>query len=161
MADKIRRFGELWAEERPDAPRPRSVVVGYIFVDKDRDRAREMAHQHIADYFRGTIEHYELNADTLAKVVGYDHYKEMNDNARTDPDAFVHTLTDQMFWGTPEDILEQIADVRGKVDAGTFVGHFTFADLPHAEVETSVQLFAEKVLPVLHSWNVSPLVYAE
>ena len=134
--------------------------MGYIFVDEDRERAKEMAHQYIADYYRGTIDHYELNAEVLGKVAGYESYKGMSDSARTDPEAFVHDFADQMFWGTPDEIIEQIAEVKAKVDAGTFIGHFTYADLPHADVETSIQLFAEQVLPTLHSWSATPLPYA-
>lgn len=160
MAEKVRRFEDTWNTEQPELPRPKPLVVGYTFVDKDRERAKEMAHTHIAEYYRGTIEHYELNAAILGKVAGYESYKGMSDSARNDPEAFVHDFADQMFWGTPEDVLEQIAEVRAKLDAGTFIGHFTYADLPHADAERNVQLFAEKVLPTLKSWDVSPLPVA-
>lgn len=160
MSEKVRRYEEAWAEARPETPRPRPAMVGYLFVDNDRERAKEMAHKHIADYFRTTVEHYELNADALGKVSGYSHYRTMNDRVINDLDGFVLEFADQMFWGTPDEVVEKIDDVRGKLDAGTFIGHFTYADLAHSDAELSTQLFAEKVLPRLHAMNISPLAYA-
>ncbi|MGE4427888.1 MAG: LLM class flavin-dependent oxidoreductase, partial [Solirubrobacteraceae bacterium] len=112
MADKVRRYEELWDAEMPGVARPRPAMVGYIFVDRDSERAKEMALKHISDYFRATFQHYEFTADKLSKVSGYDHYKTMNDRVMNDPETYIQEFASQMFWGTPDEVLEQIDDVR-------------------------------------------------
>lgn len=58
-------------------------------------------------------------------------------------------------WGTPEMCAETILKNADRVGAETYVGVFSYAGMPWAEAERSMQLFAKEVMPVLQAREVT------
>ena len=56
-------------------------------------------------------------------------------------------------WGPPDRILRMLEERRGVVGDFELATSFRFGGIPFAVAEKSMQLFAKKVLPVLHSWQ--------
>ena len=53
--------------------------------------------------------------------------------------------------GTPDDCIQQIAELRSLTGLDHLVCEFSYGGLPHDEAEQNLRLFADKVKPVLHS----------
>ena len=51
--------------------------------------------------------------------------------------------------GTPDDCLQQLAQLRAVTGLDHLVTEFAFGNLPHHHAERSMRLFADRVLPVL------------
>jgi len=151
----LKRFEETWSAERPTDPRPRPLAVAFTYVDKDAKRAADIAGSHIGAYWNSVLDHYEIRQTRFDQVAGYSHYKGMSDAANADADQVVRNFVDQMMWGTPEQVLEKIDWLRATLDISTLICHFSFTGMPYELADRSMRLFAEEVLPVLHSWGVA------
>jgi alkanesulfonate monooxygenase SsuD/methylene tetrahydromethanopterin reductase-like flavin-dependent oxidoreductase (luciferase family) len=51
--------------------------------------------------------------------------------------------------GTPQDCLEEIAELQRLTGTDHLVTEFSFGGIPHAEAERNMRFFADRVLPVL------------
>ncbi len=51
--------------------------------------------------------------------------------------------------GTPDDCLQQLAELRRLTGLDHLVTEFGFGGMPHVEAELNMRLFAERVMPVL------------
>jgi alkanesulfonate monooxygenase SsuD/methylene tetrahydromethanopterin reductase-like flavin-dependent oxidoreductase (luciferase family) len=51
--------------------------------------------------------------------------------------------------GTPDDCLQQIAELQRLTGLDHLVAEFSFGGMPHEESEINMRLFADRVLPVL------------
>ncbi len=51
--------------------------------------------------------------------------------------------------GTPDDCLQQLAELRRLTGLDHLVTEFGFGGMPHEEAERSMRLFADRVVPVL------------
>ena len=51
--------------------------------------------------------------------------------------------------GTPDDCIQQIAELRRLTGMDHLVTEFSFGSMPHHLSENSMRLFADKVMPVL------------
>jgi len=52
-------------------------------------------------------------------------------------------------WGTPQQCLDKILDIRSRVGCDTYVGVFSYAGMPYDDAEASMRLFAHEVMPAL------------
>ena len=137
------------------ADAPPTIVAGWTFCDPDPDRARELAVEYIGGYWKTVLKHYELRGDHLAKTKGYEYYGGMQNMVATHgADAVTDFFLNLQIWGTPEQCYERILDVRARVGAATFVGCFSYANMPAAESERNMRLFAREVLPELKKFEV-------
>jgi alkanesulfonate monooxygenase SsuD/methylene tetrahydromethanopterin reductase-like flavin-dependent oxidoreductase (luciferase family) len=132
---------------------PPTVCAGWTFCDPDPGRAREMAVRWIGGYWNTVLRHYELTSDHLKHTKGYEYYGRMSEIARDKggADALTEFFLGLQIWGTPEQCLAKILDVRSKVGCDTFVGVFSYAGMPYDEAERNVRLFAREVMPALQS----------
>jgi alkanesulfonate monooxygenase SsuD/methylene tetrahydromethanopterin reductase-like flavin-dependent oxidoreductase (luciferase family) len=51
--------------------------------------------------------------------------------------------------GTPQDCLDQIAELQRLTGTDHLVTEFSFGGMPHEEAEVNMRLFADRVMPVL------------
>ena len=63
--------------------------------------------------------------------------------------AFVDINT----WGTPQQILEKIEQRKRKIGDFDLTVQVSYGGLTGAQAESSMRLFAEKVLPEVQSWE--------
>ncbi|MGH9022356.1 MAG: LLM class flavin-dependent oxidoreductase [Acidimicrobiia bacterium] len=131
-----------------EAPPP--VAAGWVFCDRDPGRAREMAHQYIGSYYHSVLRHYELMGEHLTTTKGYEYYGKMGKLlSEHGADAGAAFFTDLHVFGTPEQCVQKIRDIRSIVDNDTFVAVCSYAGMPYSEAERNLRLFAGEVLPQL------------
>jgi alkanesulfonate monooxygenase SsuD/methylene tetrahydromethanopterin reductase-like flavin-dependent oxidoreductase (luciferase family) len=132
---------------------PPTTVAGWTFVDPDADRAREMAVKYIGGYWDTVLRHYELTSDHLSKTKGYEHYGRMSEIARAagGTDALTEFFLSLQVWGTPDQCVEKIHDIRSRLGANTFIGVFSYAGMPPEEAPRNLRCFATDVLPQLNA----------
>jgi alkanesulfonate monooxygenase SsuD/methylene tetrahydromethanopterin reductase-like flavin-dependent oxidoreductase (luciferase family) len=53
--------------------------------------------------------------------------------------------------GTPDDCIQQVAELRRLTGMDHLVTEFSFGSMPHHLAELNMRLFADKVLPVLQN----------
>jgi alkanesulfonate monooxygenase SsuD/methylene tetrahydromethanopterin reductase-like flavin-dependent oxidoreductase (luciferase family) len=137
---------------------PPTVCAGWTFCDPDPDRAREMAVRYIGGYWNTVLRHYELASGHLAQTKGYEYYGRMSEIARDKggADALTEFFLSLQVWGTPEQCIERILDIRRRVGCDTFVGAFSYGGMPYDEAERNLRLFAREVLPVLRDLDEAP-----
>ena len=99
------------------------------------------------------MRHYEFHdADHFREAGGYDYYAKMAEGRkRVGEEKIVELFARTQVWGTPEQCIEKLREIRATTDAAEFVGVFTYGDMPVELAEASMRLFAEEVLPVVHA----------
>lgn len=140
--------------ERHHAEAGPIVNVAFMFCDDDAGRAEEKARRHIVRYFNELVHHYEMNGQHFAGTNGYRSYAQGAEMLRAAGmeaagEAFLQTQN----WGTPQQILDRIEKQRAVLGDIELSFATSYGGLPYAEVEKSMRLFSEKVLPELKSWN--------
>ena len=113
MERELAEYREHYREAHgADAPPP--VLAGWTFCDEDAGRAREMAVRYIGGYWESVMRHYELVGDHLERTVGYEYYARLQEmaQAKGGGDALTEFFLDLQVWGTPEQCVEKILDIR-------------------------------------------------
>src|SRR4051794_22259931 len=133
------------------APGP-PMICDFVYCDRDRGRAEEVAHKHIAAYLASVMEHYELDSDHLKDLRGYESYGSAVDMMKAIGHEKLATMyLDVNVWGTPDDIVDRLrarTEVLGDHDLTCC---FRYAGLPYDMAEASMRLFGEAVLPVIQT----------
>lgn len=137
---------------------PAPLSGGFCFVDESADRAEEMAFRYIGGYYGTVLKHYELAEAPHAGVKGYEFYtniaKYIERHGRSGaPEDFVKLMP----YGTPDQVLEKIEVIKNKIGIGGFFPNFVCAGMSHSEGRRNMNLFAEKVMPELKSWEAPPV----
>ena len=52
--------------------------------------------------------------------------------------------------GTPDDCIQQIAELRALTGTDHLIADFSYGGMPHEQGELNMRLFADRVVPVLH-----------
>ena len=80
----------------------------------------------------------------------------LHDTAITTADFSLATALQNVVWGisqpivgTPDDCLQQIAELRALTGMDHLITEFSFGGMPHEEAELNMRLFADRVMPVL------------
>ncbi len=132
-----------------DAPPP--IVGGWTYCDENADRAAEMAHRYIGEYWLSVVRHYELVGDHLTKMKGYEAYSMVQErvSAPGGVDAMTEFFLGLQVWGTPEQCYERILDIQKRTGAEAYNGVFSYGGMPYDVAEASTRLFASEVMPEL------------
>jgi alkanesulfonate monooxygenase SsuD/methylene tetrahydromethanopterin reductase-like flavin-dependent oxidoreductase (luciferase family) len=129
-----------------EAPAP--IVTSPLFVHEDSDVAQEVGVKWLSAYFRSVVEHYGFD-----KPYGGpgDVYKKMSANiAKHGFEAMGAQYAKLCPCGTPDQVVEAIAEMRANIGIGGFIGQFQYAGMPADVAEANLRLFADKVLPRVH-----------
>jgi hypothetical protein len=145
------RYREIFTETH-HRPAPAGVMAGWVFVDPDGDRAREIGRVYMEDYYRSVVDHYEITGSHFAETKGYEHYATGAAALREhglDPgrEAFAKL----QLAGTPAEVVEQIADLGPRLGIESFLAVASYGTMPPAEAERNLRCFAEHVRPQLQA----------
>ena len=131
-----------------------TIAAGWVFCDSNADRAHEMATRYIGGYWKTALRHYEMAADHFGKAKGYEYYEQMAKSlSALGADASVDYFLNLQVWGTPDQCLEKIDQIRRRVNADHFTGVFSYAGMPFDEAGRNMRLFAAEVMPQLKKLN--------
>ena len=151
-AEDIQRYREI-AQSVGHAPRP-PIILTNISVAEDRTEAHERAVRYLSRKFDSIDAHYHFSDGHLASVKGYESYGPTAKTYAKMKDAtFRQKATD--FYvkiqvvGTPDDCLQQVAELQRLTGLDHLVTEFGFGGMPHHEALLNMRLFADRVMPAL------------
>ena len=131
---------------------PPTITAGWIFVDEDEDRAKELGKKYIGGYYETVLRHYELAGDHLQEKKGYEYYGKMSQALQKHGEqSGVDFFCDLQVYGTPQQCYEKIMDIRSMVGNDTFLAVASYADMPIDEAERNLRLFAKEIKPRLQA----------
>jgi len=98
--------------------------------------------------------HYHFSDGHLATVKGYEFYGKMTKTyTKMRDDAFRQQATEfyvkLQIVGTPDDCLQQLAELQRLTGMDHLVTEFAYGGMPHEESELNMRLFADRVMSVL------------
>lgn len=152
MAPHFETYRTLFEKEQGCAA-PAPVCVDFLSCDESAELAEATARKHMANYYITVMEHYEMASDHFKQMKGYGDYA---DNAALLKDAGMdeaaNGFVDINTWGTPQQILDKMAQRRDQIGDFDLTVQISYGGLTGAQAEKSMRLFAEKVLPELQGW---------
>lgn len=135
--------------------RPSFCVPGPVCIAEDSQEAWDLAYTYAAAGLKEITRHYGHAEGSLQGVKSYEFhnriartFKKVSNESEAQKKALDFFL-DRWIVGNPKEALEKLEYVQSRVEADRFAFDFSFAGVPLGRVQRSMQLFAEKVLPVL------------
>ena len=151
-AEDIRRYREI-ARSVGHAPRP-PIILTNISVAESRAEAQERALTYLSRKFDSIDAHYHFSDGHLASVKGYESYgataktyAKMKDPGFRQKAADFYVKIQVV--GTPDECLQQLAELHRLTGLDHLVTEFAFGGMPHHEAEGNMRLFADRVMPTL------------
>lgn len=154
VAHDFEVYHRVWTEQNGDTPAPQPLMGGFYVVDSDRERAQELAERYIGGYYQSVMKHYEMAGSHFANLKGYEFYGNVSKYInRHGQEGASQSFVNLMPWGTPDQVLRKLEQIRAVIDMDALMCHFSFAGMPWDLAEASLRLFAAEVLPELHRWQ--------
>ncbi len=151
-AADIQRYRDI-AQSVGHAPRP-PIILTNVSVAERREEAQERAVTYLSRKFDSIDAHYHFSDGHLASVKGYEFYGKMAKTYSKMKDASYREKAAEFYVkiqivGTPDDCLQQIAELRRLTGVDHLATEFGYGAMPHEQAELNMRLFAERVMPVL------------
>jgi alkanesulfonate monooxygenase SsuD/methylene tetrahydromethanopterin reductase-like flavin-dependent oxidoreductase (luciferase family) len=134
-------------------PQP-PIILTNVSVSESRAEAQERAAKYLSRKWDSIDNHYHFSDGHLASVKGYEFYGGMAKTyAKMKDESFRKKATDFyvkiQIVGTPDDCLQQIAELHRLTDVDHLVTEFGYGGMPHEDAELNMRLFADRVVGVL------------
>ena len=151
-AADIQRYREV-AHSVGHTPRT-PIILTNISVAESRAEAQERAVQYLGRKWDSIDNHYHFSDGHLATVPGYEFYGKMTKTyAKMKDESYRQKATEFyvkiQIVGTPDDCLQQLAELQRLTGMDHLVTEFAYGGMPHEESEINMRLFADRVMPVL------------
>jgi len=136
-------------------PRPPICTLN-VMVGEDHDEVWDRAHTYFGNMFKAINTHYGFTQGRLQGLKDFEfHAKFEKTFAKLTADSAAEARALEYFMklhviGTPRQVLEQLETIQKNMGMEHLGVGFSYGGMPRAEVERSMRLFADKVLPVLH-----------
>ena len=157
VEEDFRVYTDVYRTENGAEP-PAPLCGGFVFVDESADRAEEMAYRYIGGYYGTVMKHYEFGEAPHDGVTGYEFYTNITRYIdRHGKAGAAEDFVKLMPFGTPEQVLEKLAVIKDKIGMAGFFPNFVYAGMPYAEGRRNMELFIERVMPELKSWDAPPV----
>lgn len=147
-------YDEIWAEVRNDGTTPPPPLLGgNYYIDEDADYAAEQGQKYLANTMRAAVRNYSLDKPGLFSTIkGYESYEKM----ALQPEAiepYVQGFATSAVTGTPQMILERMWELKEIYNPQGFFPHLHYGGMPQEEALKNINLFAQKCLPEIKSWQ--------
>jgi len=153
VALELAEYRTIYRQVNGGEPLP-TIAAGWVFCDRNADRAHGMATRYVGGYWKTALRHYEMAAEHFGKAKGYEYYEQMAKNlSALGAGASVEYFLNLQVWGTPDQCVEKIDQIRRRVNADHFTGVFSYAGMPYDEAERNMRLFAAEVMPEIKKLN--------
>jgi alkanesulfonate monooxygenase SsuD/methylene tetrahydromethanopterin reductase-like flavin-dependent oxidoreductase (luciferase family) len=151
-AQDIERYRDI-ATSVGHTPRP-PIILMNISVAESRPEAQERAQTYLSRKWDSIDNHYHFSDGHLASVKGYEFYGNMAKTYSKLKDEGYRRKATEFYVkiqvvGTPDDCLQQLAELHRLTGLDHLVTEFGYGCMPHEEAELNMRLFAERVMPVL------------
>jgi alkanesulfonate monooxygenase SsuD/methylene tetrahydromethanopterin reductase-like flavin-dependent oxidoreductase (luciferase family) len=145
-------YREHWGKHHGSPP-PDPLTGDLMFCDASAERAETLAREYMSNYFLTIVQHYELMSEHFKDVKGYDMYASAADMFKAvGLEPAVQTYVGIQTWGTPRQVLEKLEERKRLLGGFETLAIPLYGGMALEDAESSVRLFAEQVLPELHSW---------
>ena len=111
----------------------------------------------MAGYAENALRHYEMLGDHLANLKGYEAYGARSAILRERPDLFAQGFVGGHPWGTPDQVIERVKELSDTFATSEITFVFRYGGMPIDMARQSMELFAKEVLPVIKTFQPSPL----
>ena len=151
-AADIDRFREIAGTVGHVPPPP--IILTNVSCAASRDEAHDRAMQYLGRKWDSIDNHYHFSDGHLSNVKGYESYGKMAKTyAKMKEDAARQKATEFyvkiQIVGTPDDCIQQIAELRAVTGTDHIISDFSYGGMPHEQGELNMRLFADQVMPVL------------
>jgi alkanesulfonate monooxygenase SsuD/methylene tetrahydromethanopterin reductase-like flavin-dependent oxidoreductase (luciferase family) len=151
-AEDITRYQDL-ATSMGHAPRP-PIILTNVSCAESRAEAHERAAQYLSRKWDSIDTHYHFSDGHLASVKGYEFYGNMAKTYSKMKDESYRKKATEFYVkiqvvGTPDDCLQQVAELHRLTGLDHLVTEYGFGGMPHEEAELNMRLFADRVMPAL------------
>ena len=151
-AHEVYDFHQM-AIEAGHTPRP-PIILTNISCAETHDEATDRAVEWLGKKWDSVDNHYRFSDGGLASVKGYEAYGRIGRTYakmadQTHRNKMTDTYVKIQIVGTPDECLQQIAQLRQYTGLDHLVCEFGYGGLPHHEAELNMRLFADRVMPVL------------
>ncbi|MEX2481894.1 MAG: LLM class flavin-dependent oxidoreductase [Gammaproteobacteria bacterium] len=135
---------------------PVPFLIDLTVCDRDEARGKANARKYIIDYLLTVMHHYEMMGEHFSNVKGYSEYGETAAAMReAGLEAVAESYLETQLHGTPQHILDQIAERRDIVGDFDVLVCFRFAGIPFEAAMRSLETFASDVMPALRDMNMA------
>jgi alkanesulfonate monooxygenase SsuD/methylene tetrahydromethanopterin reductase-like flavin-dependent oxidoreductase (luciferase family) len=153
-AESIVNYREIAMTVGHNPPPP--IILTNVSCAESRAEAQDRAMQWLGKKWQSIDDHYHFSDGHLATVKGYETYGKMAKTYARLQDEEERVRATEFYVkiqivGTPEDCIQQIAELQRVTGTDHLVTEFSFGGIPHAQAEANMRLFAQKVLPVLQN----------
>jgi alkanesulfonate monooxygenase SsuD/methylene tetrahydromethanopterin reductase-like flavin-dependent oxidoreductase (luciferase family) len=151
-AEDVHRYRAM-VESVGHMPRP-PIILTNVACAPTREEAREWALRYLSEKWDSIDNHYHFSDGHLGAVKGYESYGKLAKTYTKMKDESYRAKATDFYLsiqivGTPDDCVQQIAELRRLTGMDHLVTEFSFGSMPHHLAELNMRLFAEKVIPVL------------
>jgi alkanesulfonate monooxygenase SsuD/methylene tetrahydromethanopterin reductase-like flavin-dependent oxidoreductase (luciferase family) len=151
-AEDIQRYRDI-ASAVGHTPRP-PIILTNISVAESRAEAQERAVTYLSRKWDSIDNHYHFSDGHLASVKGYEFYGGMAKTySKMKDEGFRKKATEFyvkiQIVGTPDECLQQVAELHRLTGVDHLVTEFAFGGMPHEQAELNMRLFADRVMPML------------
>jgi alkanesulfonate monooxygenase SsuD/methylene tetrahydromethanopterin reductase-like flavin-dependent oxidoreductase (luciferase family) len=151
-AENIVNYREIALSVGHNPPPP--IILTNVSCAESRAEAHERAMIWLGKKWQSIDDHYHFADGHLATVKGYETYGKMAKTYARLQDEEERTRATEFYVkiqivGTPDDCLQQIAELQRVTGTDHLVTEFSFGGIPHWEAEKNMRLFASRCLPVL------------
>lgn len=161
VEEDLQAYRARFLEVSGGRPAPKPVVVAFVAVNEDKDKAQEMRDKYLVEYARSTSDFYQFGNKEFADIEGYEYYGALARSVEKHGiEKFNNFLADLQIWGRPEEVVEKLKSMVERFDVGSFIIYTQFGDMPFDVGRENYELFARKVLPHLKDIDVTPAVNA-
>lgn len=157
LMENFNKYRELYEQQHGEIAPPICLNVN-MYCHENAEVARERHFEYIHRFYQSNVDHYEFGSPELSKVKGYERYAE---NAKrldeVGVDGVAEAYAESALYGTPEQILSKIEEIRDVLGDFELVVAPAFGGMPYEQAHASMELFAREVLPKARSINGAPI----
>lgn len=151
-AEDVIRYREITRAVGHTARPP--IVLTNVSCFPTREEARDVASRYLGEKWDSIDNHYHFSDGHLSGVKGYESYGKLAKTyTKMKDETFRSKATDFyvsiQIAGTPDDCIQQVAELRRLTGMDHLVTEFSFGSMPHHLSELNMRLFAEQVMPTL------------
>jgi len=149
----LESYRQSYRRHHGDSALPPPLTGDLMYCHSDPKIAEEKGLEYMTNYFLTIVKHYELMSDHFKDVKGYDSYATASELFRQvglEPAARTYCSVNS--YGTPEQLVEKLRSRRALIGDLELNMIAWYGGMSQPEAEASLRLFAEEVLPELHSW---------